>query len=70
MIALRKGQSKVNHESYVEAIAEVQAKKKDTYVPYQFFPYIHEVLTIAGSISTHSSAKTRVLALFMKSLVA
>lgn len=32
MIALRKGQSKVNHEAYVEAIAEVQAKKKDTYV--------------------------------------
>ncbi len=30
MIALRKGQSKINHESYVEAIAEVQAKKKDT----------------------------------------
>ncbi|KAL4794190.1 P-loop containing nucleoside triphosphate hydrolase protein [Aspergillus venezuelensis] len=30
MIALRKGHSKVGHENYVDAIAEVQAKKKDT----------------------------------------
>lgn len=30
MIALRKGQSKIGHENYVDAIAEVQAKKKDT----------------------------------------
>ena len=30
MIALRKGMSKVGHENYVDAIAEVQAKKKDT----------------------------------------
>lgn len=30
MIALRKGQSKITHEHYVDAIAEVQAKKKDT----------------------------------------
>jgi len=30
MIALRKGQSIVTHEAYVDAIAEVQAKKKDT----------------------------------------
>ena len=32
MIALRKGFSKITHEHYVDAIAEVQAKKKDTYV--------------------------------------
>ncbi|KAI1977692.1 26S proteasome regulatory subunit 6A [Ophidiomyces ophidiicola] len=32
MIALRKGMSKVGHEHYVDAIAEVQAKKKDTNV--------------------------------------
>ncbi|CRG92500.1 26S protease regulatory subunit 6A [Talaromyces islandicus] len=30
MIALRKGMNKVHHEHYVDAIAEVQAKKKDT----------------------------------------
>ena len=30
MIALRKGMSQVGHENYVDAIAEVQAKKKDT----------------------------------------
>ncbi|KAJ5215116.1 26S proteasome regulatory subunit 6A [Penicillium chermesinum] len=30
MIALRKGMSKIGHENYVDAIAEVQAKKKDT----------------------------------------
>ncbi|KAL4911577.1 hypothetical protein BDW74DRAFT_165000 [Aspergillus multicolor] len=30
MIALRKGHSKIGHENYVDAIAEVQAKKKDT----------------------------------------
>lgn len=30
MIALRKGMSKINHEHYVDAIAEVQSKKKDT----------------------------------------
>ena len=30
MIALRKGSNKINHENYVDAIAEVQAKKKDT----------------------------------------
>lgn len=32
MIALRKGQNKINHENYVDAIAEVMAKKKDTNV--------------------------------------
>ncbi|RMD40417.1 hypothetical protein DV735_g4724, partial [Chaetothyriales sp. CBS 134920] len=30
MIALRKGNSKITHEHYVDAIAEVTAKKKDT----------------------------------------
>jgi len=30
MIALRSGKTKVSHEHYVDAIAEVQAKKKDT----------------------------------------
>uniref|UniRef100_A0A2D3V090 26S proteasome regulatory subunit 6A n=1 Tax=Ramularia collo-cygni TaxID=112498 RepID=A0A2D3V090_9PEZI len=30
MIALRNGHSKISHEHYVDAIAEVQAKKKDT----------------------------------------
>jgi 26S proteasome regulatory subunit T5 len=30
MIALRLGQAQISHEHYVDAIAEVQAKKKDT----------------------------------------
>ncbi|KAF2859871.1 26S protease-like protein regulatory subunit 6A [Piedraia hortae CBS 480.64] len=30
MIALRSGRTKISHEHYVDAIAEVQAKKKDT----------------------------------------
>lgn len=30
MIALRAGKAKISHEHYVDAIAEVQAKKKDT----------------------------------------
>ncbi|KAL2164726.1 hypothetical protein VTH06DRAFT_21 [Thermothelomyces fergusii] len=30
MIALRQGKNKIGHEHYVDAIAEVQAKKKDT----------------------------------------
>ncbi|KAI9751203.1 MAG: 26S proteasome regulatory subunit 6A [Lichina confinis] len=30
MIALRTGQTRISHEHYVDAIAEVQAKKKDT----------------------------------------
>ena len=30
MIALRKGQSKIGHESYVDAVAEVSAKKSNT----------------------------------------
>jgi len=30
MIALRGGRSKISHEHYVDAISEVQAKKKDT----------------------------------------
>jgi 26S proteasome regulatory subunit T5 len=30
MIALRLGQSKISHEHYVDAISEVQAKKKET----------------------------------------
>ena len=32
MIALRSGQSKISHEHYVDAIAEVQSKKKESYV--------------------------------------
>lgn len=32
MIALRNGHSKISHEHYVDAIAEVQSKKKESYV--------------------------------------
>jgi 26S proteasome regulatory subunit T5 len=38
MIALRGGQSKISHEHYVDAIAEVQAKKKETGKSLLFFP--------------------------------
>ena len=34
MIALRSGMSKVTHEHFVDAIAEVQAKKKETGMHY------------------------------------
>lgn len=34
MIALRMGKNKIGHEHYVDAIAEVQAKKKDVSVDY------------------------------------
>ena len=30
MIALRNGKSKISHEHYVDAIAEVHGKKKET----------------------------------------
>ena len=33
MIALRSGKNKIGHEHYVDAIAEVQAKKKDVSDP-------------------------------------
>jgi hypothetical protein len=33
MIALRSGKNKIGHEHYVDAIAEVQAKKKDVSTP-------------------------------------
>jgi hypothetical protein len=35
MIALRMGKNKIGHEHYVDAIAEVQAKKKDVSVPFR-----------------------------------
>jgi 26S proteasome regulatory subunit T5 len=38
MIALRSGKNKIGHEHYVDAIAEVQAKKKDVSVnPFHLF---------------------------------
>lgn len=36
MIALRNGHSKISHEHYVDAIAEVQSKKKESYVSNLF----------------------------------
>lgn len=36
MIALRKGQSKIGHEHYVDAISEVQAKKKVSQIARSF----------------------------------
>jgi 26S proteasome regulatory subunit T5 len=40
MIALRKGMAKIGHEHYVDAIAEVQAKKKVS-SPKRTLPYLH-----------------------------
>lgn len=45
MIALRSGKMKVGHEHYVDAIAEVQAKKKDT-VCWQAAPVARGTLLI------------------------
>jgi 26S proteasome regulatory subunit T5 len=39
MIALRMGKNKISHEHYVDAIAEVQAKKKDVSVCPGFKPF-------------------------------
>ncbi len=56
MIALRSGKNKIGHEHYVDAIAEVQAKKKDVSCPWGFpFPCEYVILTVGFrlSISTH-----------------
>jgi ATP-dependent 26S proteasome regulatory subunit len=46
MIALRMGKNKIGHEHYVDAIAEVQAKKKDVSQPPHMCVVIVEVLTL------------------------
>lgn len=38
MIALRSGKNKIGHEHYVDAIAEVQAKKKDVSIAFTRLP--------------------------------
>jgi 26S proteasome regulatory subunit T5 len=40
MIALRMGKNKISHEHYVDAIGEVQAKKKDVSTPYFTLCYV------------------------------
>lgn len=44
MIALRKGQNKIGHEHYVDAISEVQAKKKVSYLYLCFMLRSNDVL--------------------------
>lgn len=44
MIALRTGHSKISHEHYVDAISEVQSKKKESYV----HPWVKTVVTSAN----------------------
>lgn len=46
MIALRLGKNKIGHEHYVDAIAEVQAKKKDVSRPLANREYDLAILTI------------------------
>ena len=46
MIALRLGKNKIGHEHYVDAIAEVQAKKKDVSRPLTYRTYGLTILTI------------------------
>src|SRR5690606_12418083 len=48
MIALRSGTTKVSHEHYVDAIAEVQAKKKDTVCLFNGMKVEIDVLSFLG----------------------
>ncbi|TQS32988.1 hypothetical protein Golomagni_06679, partial [Golovinomyces magnicellulatus] len=52
MIALRSGKNKIGHEHYVDAIAEVQAKKKDVSVYSANGLSIEQVLTKDDRLST------------------
>lgn len=51
MIALRSGKNKIGHEHYVDAIAEVQAKKKDVSA-LVFHVWILPILTRTRRLST------------------
>ncbi len=50
MIALRMGKNKISHEHYVDAIAEVQAKKKEASLlcPVRFDLSLATVLTLSA----------------------
>jgi hypothetical protein len=53
MIALRKGQSKIGHEHYVDAISEVQAKKKVRHaLRCGYFRYAHVLICSFRTRST------------------
>lgn len=52
MIALRSGKNKIGHEHYVDAIAEVQAKKKDVSVDALDMFYKSSLLTCSTRRST------------------
>lgn len=51
MIALRSGKNKIGHEHYVDAIAEVQAKKKDVSHPVCYHTIRIIKLTVSGRLS-------------------
>lgn len=56
MIALRMGKNKISHEHYVDAIAEVQAKKKEvslTAIQSVFMNHLKLILLHRQSTSTH-----------------
>lgn len=53
MIALRSGKGKVSHEHYVDAIAEVQSKKKETVSYCNLIVLIHLTDYFLRSTSTH-----------------
>ncbi|KAI4732818.1 26S proteasome subunit P45 [Aureobasidium sp. EXF-12298] len=55
MIALRLGQNKIVHEHYVDAIAEVQSKKKESYV----LPIFHYISTLANFTTESQSMLNR-----------
>lgn len=72
MIALRKGMVKIGHEHYVDAIAEVQAKKKDVgslyiweriFVSFLFFYlwFISSKTNSKDSTHTHRSCHCNIL---------
>jgi hypothetical protein len=54
MIALRKGQNKIGHEHYVDAISEVQAKKKVSY-PERCGIFLLNIL-LMGLLRTRSTS--------------
>ena len=57
MIALRKGHSKIGHEHYVDAITEVQAKKKVRNYLYCSYLWWYSLLTILSRTLSTSMLK-------------
>jgi SpoVK/Ycf46/Vps4 family AAA+-type ATPase len=59
MIALRMGKNKIGHEHYVDAIAEVQAKKKDVSHAHAAIHCVFVPVNVANPASHRRSTSTR-----------